>query len=123
MKVFGVYKNVLGVDEPHVGEFGSHVYMEITLKAMPIEVPDFSALSPPDKKDGCRTQTSRGNLHCGKVHGRTRRDAVTSRPLRLAYRLISTSTCPEKLQCRNMATHDQRKMTECPLLQSQRGTV
>ena len=32
---------MLSVDEPHVGEFGSHVYMEITLKATPIKVPDF----------------------------------------------------------------------------------
>jgi hypothetical protein len=36
-----VYRNTFGVDEPHVGEFGSHVYMEITLKATPIKVPEF----------------------------------------------------------------------------------
>jgi hypothetical protein len=54
----GVYRNVLSVDELHVGESGSHVCRETTLKATPIKVPDFLPPHRPIRRmvAGCKAK-------------------------------------------------------------------
>jgi hypothetical protein len=88
----GVYRNVLSVDEPHVGGFGSHVYTEITLKATPIKVPDLLPPHRPIRRmvAGCKAKRE---VALRKVAWEDMTGAPSaSKSVKLADRLNSTSS-------------------------------